>query len=75
MVVSFLAFNLIENVVSIGPSRELREVRDADDLPAPRELSDTSADRRGGSAADAGIDLVENQCAPCVARAGQHDDE
>ena len=43
-------------------------MRDADDLFAFRQLADARADRGRGRAADAGVDLVENQRSARIAR-------
>ena len=70
-----LSLDLVENVVTVGPGRELREMRHANDLPASRELADRRADRGGRCAADAGVDLVENQRAARIAGVGENDDQ
>ena len=55
--------------MAVGERGDLRQVRDADDLAAGRELAQLLADRPGGLAADAGVDLVEDQRRPGRPRA------
>ena len=52
---------LDDREVAVGQRRDLRQVRDADDLAAGGERAQLLADRAGGLAADAGVDLVEDQ--------------
>ncbi len=47
--------------VAIGERGDLRQVGDAQDLPASREALQPLADRACGVAADAGVDLVEHE--------------
>ena len=47
--------------LGVGVRRDLGEVRHAQDLVAPGQLGEVAADRHAGLAADAGVDLVEDQ--------------
>ena len=47
--------------VAAGERGDLRQVRDAEDLAALGELAQPRADRARGLAADAGVDLVEDE--------------
>ena len=54
--------SLLRNaIVRVGARRDLRQMRDAQDLPLGAELPEQTPDRRGDGAADPGIDLVKNQ--------------
>ena len=52
---------LAHDELRVGERRDLRQVRDDDDLVAARELGEPAADRGGGRAADTGVDLVEHE--------------
>ncbi len=47
--------------VRIGECGDLRQVRDAEHLPARAQCLEEPSDRRGDRAADAGVDLVEDE--------------
>ena len=55
---------LDDREVAVGERGDLRQVGDADDLAAAGELAQLLADRARGLAADAGVDLVEDQRRP-----------
>src|SRR6185369_5167333 len=52
---------LLEPEVDVGERGDLRQVGDAEDLAAGAERPQPLADDAGGVAADAGVDLVEDQ--------------
>ena len=56
-----IAADLLDAEVTRRPARDLGEVRDRDHLRAPRQALQRLADRVRGLAADAGVDLVEDQ--------------
>ena len=55
-----LRLGLVHDEVGVGERRDLRKVRDADDLAVPRDVGDGAPDDLGDRAADAGVDLVED---------------
>ena len=55
------ALVFLQHVMPVAPAGQLREVRDARDLSGSGEPADARADRDRRGAADAGIDLVEDQ--------------
>src|SRR6185436_796525 len=57
--------------VPFGERRDRGQVRDAQDLVLRRDAPQVSADRGSEAAADAGVDLVEDQRAVAV-RAAEH---
>ena len=69
------AFDLIEDVVTLGPRRDLRQMGDADDLPMSRKLSDPRAHRRRGGTTDSGVDFVKDQRFARVTRLRKRDDD
>ena len=67
---------LLDREVGLGQRGDLRQVGDADDLPGVAQPAQPLADRAGGGAADAGVDLVEDDRALRLARQagkGEHD--
>src|SRR3712207_1319350 len=52
---------LDDREVAIGQGGDLREMRDAEDLATRRQRTQLLADRPRGLAADAGVDLVEDE--------------
>src|SRR6185295_13722438 len=52
---------LVDCEVRIGVGGDLRQVRDAEDLERGAERTQLAADDVGDAAADAGVDLVEDQ--------------
>ncbi len=67
-------FGLGDQEVLIGESRDLREVRDANDLLGGGEGLEFAANGLGGAASDADVNLVEDQgagrCYRCALRFG-----
>ena len=63
---------LDHDVVPVGEGRDLREVGDDDDLAVPGELGEPAPDLHRDPAADAGVDLVEDERAARTV-GGQHD--
>ena len=55
-----VARDLLDAEVAVGEARDLRQVRDRDDLRAVGEAAQRLADGVRGLAADAGVDLVEH---------------
>src|SRR5437870_290070 len=62
--VSRVAGNLLDPEVARGERRDLRQVRDRDHLRALAGAREGPADRVGRLAADAGVDLVEDEGHP-----------
>ena len=52
---------LVDPEVPVGQRGDLRQVGDAEDLPAPGERAQVLAHGACGMAADAGVDLVEDE--------------
>ena len=52
---------LLHQHVPVGVGRHLRQVGDDDDLGVPRQLGQAAPDLDRGRAADAGVDLVEDE--------------
>ena len=57
-----------DDVVLVCKRRDLRQVRDDDDLRVTGELGDPAGDRRARRAADTLVDLVEHDCAVMTCR-------
>src|SRR5437868_10266082 len=56
-----IAGDLLDAEVTVGDGRDLRQVRDRDDLCAFGEAAQHAADGVRGLTADAGVDLVEHE--------------
>src|SRR5579862_3502550 len=66
--------HLLDPEVTVGEARDRRQVRDRDHLRAAREPAQRLADRVGGAAADAGVDLVEDHRVPASDRGDRERD-
>src|SRR5438309_9573862 len=57
-----VARDLLHAEVAVGDGGDLREVRDRDHLRALGEAAQHAADRVCSLSADAGVDLIEDEC-------------